>query len=528
MATPDYWAEPRFDRYHAHIFYPTLDQTIRKDDPVRLVDEALAAIDWSDWEAGYRRERGQPPIHPRYVAGAILYGMFRGIRSTRRLEEACCYRVDFMWLINGHHIDHTTFNRFRTRFREPLKNLFRQIGRMAMALGLIRLGVVAFDGTRVKANNSRYKTLTAKRLEEKLRELDALFEELMSKMDAEQAEPSGEGSPTHLPPELADVEKRRQRIQEALEKARAADETRRREGVNPAKNPAQVPITDMTSRVMPHKEGGYGPNYTPVAATDAYGGFIVDAYVLAEVNESPAAAPSVDRIEETFGKKPEQFMTDSGNNSGQIMLDMEKRGVEFYAPVTSSEPKSGDPAWREDPTKPVPESEWPRLQRNGHGLLDKSCFIYDPAQDLYYCPMGHPMPFDKSKPDQRGSQQIKLRVYRCQDCTGCPLASNCVLPKNQHGRTITRDGYEEVRKRTAQRMSSEAGRQLYKQRPRIAETTFGILKHVMGFRQFLLRGLEKVKTEWLWAVTAFNVMKLIRALGTMRADRNALAIAATK
>ncbi len=295
-------------------------------------------------------------------------------------------------------------------------------------------------------------------------------------------------------------------------------QTRRQQGVNPEKNPAQVPTTDPDSRVMPNKEGGYAPNYTPVVTTDGERGFIVDCDVLAEVNEGSAALPSVDRIEESFGQRPERFLTDTGNNSGQIMAGMEARNVEFYAPVESNLPQAGNPALRDDPQVPVPESQWPDLPRNNQKQLDKSCFVYVEAEDQYYCPQGHAMPFETTKPEQRGGQVVQLRIYRCGACAGCPLASACLSPKSKHGRTIRRDQYEQVRERTAARMSTAAARKLYNQRPRIAETPFGILKLVMGFRQFLLRGLEKVKTEWLWAVTAFNLMKLSREIGKLRAE----------
>lgn len=518
MATQDYWADATFDRESRFfsVYYPTLDSLISPDDPVRLIDEVLDEVDWSPWENKYRRRKGQPPIQPKRIAAAILYGMYRGIRSSRKLEEACNYRFDFIWLVQGRHIDHTTFNKFRTRFRQPLKDLFRQIGRIAMTLGLIRLGEVAFDGTRVKANNSRYQTRTAKTLQEKLQALDELFEHLMSRLA--EADADGMGSSTHLPDELADIEQRRQRVQAALEQARAADEARRRQGVNPEKNPAQVPTTDPDSRVMPNKEGGYAPNYTPTATTDGERGFIVDVDVLSVVNEGEAAAASVDRIEETFGKKPEKFLTDAGNNSGQIMAEMEERGVEFYAPVESSQPEDGSPAKRDDPRQPVPESEWGKLKRNSKGQLDKTCFVYVAEEDQYYCPAGHGLPFTKSKSDQRGGKQVRLRVYQSADCEGCPLAGACLGPKNKHGRTITRDEYQEVRERTAARMSSPSAKGVYNQRPRIAETTFGIIKSIMNFRQFLLRGLDKVKTEWLWAATAFNLMKLVRWIGKLRAD----------
>ena len=521
MGASNYWAKPVMGRERV---IPSLESLIAADDPVRIFQEVMDAVDWSLWEAQYKRSGlGQPAIHPRFIAAAILYGLYRGIRSSRRLEEACCYRFDFMWLVENRRIDHTTFAKFRTKFHAPLKDLFRQIGRMAMNLGLIRLCEVAFDGTRVKANNSRYKTRTAKTLEEKLHALDELFEQLTAKLAAADAEQEDLGSPTQLPPELGKVEQRREQVRRAWAKAKAADEARHKQGVNPEKNPAQVPTTDADSKVMPNKEGGYAPNYTPTATTDGQQGFIVDDDVLPEVNEGPGAVPAVERIEENFGRKPEKFLTDAGNNSGQIMQQMEQLGVEFYAPAASGQAQEGNPAKRDDPSQPVPQSEWPKLPRGNQGKLDKSCFVYDAEKDQYYCPQGYAMPLEKTKPDQRGGETVTLQVYRCADCAGCPLSVACLSPQSKHGRTVTRDPYEEVRERTAARMATESGRRLYNQRPRIAETTFGILKSVMGLRQFLLRGLEKVRTEWRWATTAFNVIKLVRAIGRMRAASRKLA-----
>src|SRR5687767_9144699 len=124
MATTDYWAEAPMHRDQISLFAPTLDSVISEDDCVRLFDEVLGAVGWRDWEVEFPHRRGQPPIHPRHVAAALLYGLYRGIRSTRKLEEACRYRLDFIWLVEGRQIDHTTFSKFRTRFKEPLKGLF--------------------------------------------------------------------------------------------------------------------------------------------------------------------------------------------------------------------------------------------------------------------------------------------------------------------------------------------------------------------------------------------------------------------
>ena len=198
------------------------------------------------------------------------------------------------------------------------------------------------------------------------------------------------------------------------------------------------------------------------------------------------------------------------------MQGMEERSIELFAPAKSQRPGPGHPAHRDDPLQPVPESAWPQLPRNSQGQLDKSCFIYDAEQDQYYCPRGETLSYEQTKREQRGEVRLEKRVYRCASCSGCPLANICLSRQSKHGRTISRDQYEEVRERTATRMSSAEAKKLYNQRPRIAETTFGIIKSVMGFRQFLLRGLAKVKTEWCWAVTSFNLMKLVRHLRRMR------------
>jgi len=432
-----------------------------------------------------------------------------------------------MWLVEGRQIDYSTFAKFRIRFGPQLKDTFRQVCRVAMHLGLVRLGDVAFDGTRVKSNNSRYNTRTAKSLDEKLAALDAQFDQMLAELDATEAQRSDEpdDSPTQLPGRLADLEERRAKIRAALEKARALDEARRKDGVDPAKNPAQVPMNDPDSRVMPNKEGGYAPNYTPTLTTDGQCGIIIDCEVIGEVNEACQALPSVDRIEETFGQRPERFLTDGGNNSGLVQTGMEERGIEFFAPAQSSQPQPGNPAQREDPAQPVPEAAWPALPRNPQGQLDRSCFVYNAAQDTYSCPQGQVLEFAEHKPEMHQGQRVQRRIYRCAACAGCPLASPCVSPKSKQGRSITRDEFEETRERTAARMNTPRAKEIYDERPRIAETSFGILKAVFGLRQFLLCGLEKVRTEWRWAATSFNIMKIVRNVARLRAEFTALAAA---
>ena len=209
------WNQAPVPRDQILLFPETLGDRIGPDHTVRLFCEILDGLDWSSWEQHYVLVAGQPPIHPKIMAGAILYGLTSGLRSSRRLEWACAHAIDFMWLVEGRTIDHSTFCDFRTRFKRELKDTFRQIGRVAIHMGLISLNQVALDGTRVQANSSRSSTASAKTLEQRLALLDAQLETMLSKIDQvdhEERDLFGDSvSSPSLPKELGDL-KRRQYI----------------------------------------------------------------------------------------------------------------------------------------------------------------------------------------------------------------------------------------------------------------------------------------------------------------------------
>jgi transposase len=502
------------------LFSPTLDESIGDDHPVRLLDEILCVQNWSDWEVEYDGTRGRPPIPPRIMAGVILYGLMRGIRSSRILEYLCRHSLDYIWLVEGRTIDYSTLCRFRTRFRKPLKGLFREVGRLAMRMGLVRLLEVAFDGTRVKANASRFHTWTAEKLQSALKELEALFEQALAESErADAASREAEtASPAALPVELATAPARRAKLQELLAEAQAADEARRGRGVDSPNKPVQFPQADPDATVMPNKEGGYAPNYTPLAATDGQAGLIVDCDVVAEPHEESQTLATVDRIQENFGCKPAKFLADTQHGTGENLSGMEQRQVEFFTPVEASQPADGNPARREDPRQAVAEADWPKLPRNGRKRLAKSCFVYDEPTDCYYCPLGRVLRAEEMREEQRNAATAKIRVYRCHDCANCPLAAVCRDPNAKRGRTVQRDQYEPSRERMARKMNSPEGQATYARRMHMAETPFGHIKWVMGVRQFLLRGLEKVRSEWLWVCTAYNLKKLLRHAVPLRAE----------
>jgi len=225
----------------------------------------------------------------------------------------------------------------------------------------------------------------------------------------------------------------------------------------------------------------------------------------------------VDRIEENLGRKPEAFLADTAHGTGENLAGMEERNVTFFTPMEPSQPQEGNPARRDDPSQPVAEADWPRLPRNAKKQLAKSCFIYAEGDDCYYCPQGRVLRYAGLQKDIRNGQAITIRVYRCEHCENCRLSTVCRSPKARRGRMIYRDQYEPLREATAQRMQTAEGRATYARRMHGAETPFAHIKAVMGVRQFLLRGLENVRTEWRWVCTAFNLDKLLRAVAAMRA-----------
>jgi len=374
-----HWARAPLEPDQTLLFYPTLRGSLAEDHPVHVVDEVLAQYDWTPWEREYVLVEGQPPIHPRYLAGAIVYGLSAGVRSSRALEGACRARLDLMLLVHGHTPDHTTFAKFRTRFQGPLKDLFRFLGRTAIEMGMGRLNGLALDGTRVRANSSRHATATAKTIEARLTALD------------------------------------------------------------------------------------------------------------------------------------------------EQVAGLAARGIEGYIPLEGRHDRPGNPAHRADPAAPVPASDWPRLPRSPvTRKLDRAAFLYDAAADVYWCPMGRRLAFHHEHLKRERHSEVRNRVYRSAPCGGCPLAGDCLAGKAGY-RSVGRDEHEPLREAMDARLRTPEGRQTYGRRTWASETVFGFLKGVMGLRQFLLRGLDKVRTEWLWACATYNLAKLVRGLARRCAQASSAA-----
>jgi transposase len=512
MATRDIrFAHPAVPREQLVLYSTCLDDVVSDDALVRRFDALLDKVDWEPWERAYAG-CGQPPIHPRYLAGALLFGLMRGYRSSRTLEELACKHVDFMWLLEGQQPDHSTFCNFRRGHRKALKELQKQIARLLIAREEQALMALLIDGTRVRADSDRHEARTAETLERLVEELNRRLEAL-ERCDAREA-PSHteyfEGmAPANAPEdelaqidaELARLRKRRDQCQKALGVARVRD-ARNRAHKGKKARPVRVPVSDPDSQIVPNKEGGFAPNYTPVAVVDQASGAIVHADVATGSDEAGVVGDAVAAAASLVGHKPEAVVADTNFATGENLALLDEEKIPAYMPTRTASPPD-NPALRSDPTTPVPEEEVDRLPRVGQ-YFGQAAFLYDAESDVYYCPAGKTL-----TPLRQGMHHGVHRVtYACPGTSGCPYASRCTT-KGASCRTVVRDQYEPLREATNARMATPDGQAIYRTRAPGIEGVFGHIKAAMGVRKFLLRGLDNVRTEWNWVCTAYNIKKLL-------------------
>lgn len=507
------WAKSPEKRDQMVLFPSRLDESIGETHIVRLLDDILHRLDWTEWESAYDLTRGQPPIHPRVLAGVILYGLLTRIRTSRALEDALLVRLDFRWLVEGRSIDHTTISEFRRKNGDALKQTFVQIGLVAREMGWLPLESLAFDGTRMRANNRRSGTRTPARLREMKQELAEKFAELEAKAataDARDDEVFGEQSAHRLSAELADVKRRCEQLDAALaeiERMEQANET----------VPKRIPITDPQSRVMPNKQGGFAPNYTPLATVDVDSGLIVSADVISNTDEDKQLIPAIEDVQEQFGldSPPPEVLADGMMATGENLVACIEKGIELYSPIPGQ--KVGEnPAIRDDLAQPVAAEDRDCLptktvKRSGEKFaqLDKKAFVYDQENDCYWCPEGKQLTYSHTNITIGYGRRRKRLRYKASpsDCAACQLRDLCIQAKAKQ-RTVQHEQNESHRIEHAAKMETEDAKAKYSRRRHPGERPFAVIKQHFGARRFLLRGIDQVKQEWLWLSAAFNLHRL--------------------
>jgi len=386
--------------------------------------------------------------------------------------------------------------------------------KLAIHLKIANLSELCIDGTRVLADANKYKTWTAKRLAKALEQLDAQIAEALETLEVSDSLDKdlwGEDvSADRLPAAVRDLKSRREQLEVHMETLKQMDETRQKNG---SKGPAQIPKTDPDSRILPNKEGGYAPNYTPMATTETQGGLIVDADVLIGNVEHHQLGSILETVVEEFGSEgnvADRVLADSAYTTGENLSLAEEKEVELLGPLAETKCEN-NPAHRENLSEPVATDQQKRLPINPQTkCFDKSAFVYDETADCYYCPAGKQLPHRCTEKRKSGEKTIQRKVYTCQDCIDCPLVKLCRKnPEAKRGREVRDDEYEPARRRHRQRMKTEAAQEAYSRRQHSGEPPFAVIKCCFDLRRFLLRGEEGAKQEWRWASTAFNLKKIM-------------------
>jgi transposase len=439
------------------LFLPaTVGDFVSKDHLARFVLNLVGEdIDLAAIPGTYGSERGQPPFDPTMMTALLLYSYCCGIYSSRRIGKACRERVDFMSIVGLDAPDFRTVSDFRKRHLKALGGLFGQILQLCEKSGLVKLGHVALDGTKIQANASKHKAMSYERMENRASELEAEVAKWLSAAEAADAEEDKlygrDKTGDEMPDWVADKKLRAERIRkakaelEAEAKAaaeaklkaeaeaaeRRAAEGRRKPGrqaAPPCSEPdgkAQKNFTDPQSRIMKSKDG-FVQAYNAQAAVDAEAQIIVAQDVTQSSVDCGQLVAMTDAIETNLGRKPEQLSADAGYCSEANLEALEKRNIDAYVATG-------------------------RARDAVAGAVEGAATTTSPAEPA-------------SAPTRVEAMRAKIKA----------------------------GGHESP----------------YRLRKQLPEPVFGQIKQARGFRQFLLRGFEMVRAEWAIVCTAHNLLKL--------------------
>lgn len=438
------------DRQTGFLLPPSIDEWLPERHLARFVVEVIDQLDLSAMVKAYRGS-GSASYHPSVLLGLVVYGYATGVFSSRRIERASHDSVAFRFIAANDHPDHDTIATFRRRFLQEIEGLFVQVLLLARESGLLKLGTVALDGTKIHANASRHSALSYEHASKIEAQLKAEVAELLRLAEAADTADVPDGM--SIPEELARREERLQRLAaakaaiEARAKARFAHEqaeyeaavkareekakaTGRKPGGRPPQPPAgpgatdQINLTDPESRIMPLAGGGFQQAYN-AQATVATGSLLVVANdVVQAANDKQQIAPMLERLARLPAAlgRAETVLADNGYfSTANVTACAAAKIAPLIAPGRDRHHRSWKDRFADAP--PAPDNPTP-LQAMTH------------------------------------------------------------------------------------RLASPEGRQTYALRKQTPEPVFGIIKAVMGFRQFLLRGLDKAKGEWNLVTLAWNVKRM--------------------
>ena len=301
-----------------------------------FIDDLVEGLDLRPFLAAHDEPRGMPPYHPALMLKVLLYGYASGVTSSRRLEARLAADVGFMYLAGQARPDHKTISSFRRRHLAAFGALFTQVLVLCQRAGLVKLGRVALDGTKVKANASRHKAMSYGRMAEREAQLAAQVKAILDEaeaVDAAEDAEFGDARGDELPPGLRTREGRLARIREA--KAALEREARERTGQAEAipEPTAQRNFTDPESRIMRSKPDGWVQAYNIGAVVDETAQVIVATDVTSDATDTRQLPALVDQITQNTGRRPKRLLADAGYLSDDNLAALAERLIDAYVAV---------------------------------------------------------------------------------------------------------------------------------------------------------------------------------------------------
>jgi transposase len=463
------------DRDQVTLLPECLDDYIAEENPIRAVDAFVEALDLD--ALGFARaapaSTGRPAYHPGVLLKIYIYGYLNRVASTRRLERECQRNLELMWLTGRLAPDFKTIADFRRHDGPAIRNVCRQFVILCRELKLFTQAVVAIDGSKFKAVNSRDRNFTPNKIDRRIQQIEESVQRYLDALEtADRTQPVEVEAKTKRLTQK--IDRLRQRVRELTE-LKAQLETQ---------DDPQVSTTDPDARSMTsdgRRTGTVG--YNVQAAVDTKHHLIVAHEVTNVGNDRSQLANMADQARVAMGKVKLAAIADRGYFSGPEVKACEDTGITAYVP------------------KPMTSNS------KAAGRFSKADFIYIRRDDEYQCPAGERLRWRQTT-EEKG---LTTHSYWTDVCGSCALRSKCTTGKE---RRVRRWEHEDVLERMQTRLDRKP--QQMTVRRRTIEHVFGTLKHWMGSTHFLTKRLENVSTEMSLHVLAYNFKRVIAILGMGR------------
>jgi transposase len=455
-----------------------IESVIPADHLCRIVKEVVMSLDTEGIEATYCFN-GQKSYHPKLMLSLLFYGYATGVRSSRKLEEKCISDHIYIYLMHCYAPDHRTISDFRKDHGKEMERYFVDIIRIMNKLGYSTVGKIYIDGTKLRGNASSKKTRDRagyekwlSRIREEIRTLLKETEEIDKQEDDNCATDADE----EIKQKLADRTYLRSKIQEAMKKMKEED----------------IPKMNLTDGDANYMKGGTSkdirPSYNCQAAVTEEG-VIVAAEVIQEANDRKQLKPMIEQTETNTEEAVKEVTADSGYGSLSNYEYLQHRGIEGYVPdVYFHQYASG---------------EYEKEENRYH----YSKFHYDETADSYLCPEGKRLAYWKTRKNKTGNRQWNHKVYKGTECETCAERSLCT---KSEARELLIDIREPLLQKMREKLIRGKGKSEYLKRHYTIEPIFGHLKYNVGYRNFLLRGIQKVKAEFALMCIGWNIKKMLK------------------